>query len=214
MISLNPFTSKRIVTVLSSFNKKIEVVEFLGQKRLVVDGLLQSGGLVEAIWKKGVAKLKQIKFKPKKVLILGLGGGTAASLVFKNFPQAEITGIEIDKEMVKLGFEYLGMKEVRNLKVLLGNGLSLIKKLKPKDYDLVLVDMYKGKNIPEQIKNKSFLQTLQKLGCKDSVFVFNLLFYGQEREKSEKFIMQLDKIFPKVELIRTWSNLLVFGFKN
>src|SRR3989338_7700264 len=74
-------------------------------------GLTQSGGIVEIIWKKTLKKVKSEEGKVKSALILGLGGGTVAKLIRKNWPEAKITGVDIDPVMIELGKKYLHLDE-------------------------------------------------------------------------------------------------------
>ena len=95
---------------LSKYNGELVVKkDFAWGTYIQADGLTQSGGVVKKIWETTFKKLIQIH--PKDVLILGLGGGTIAKLVKKYYPEASITGVEIDPLMIKFGKKYLGMDE-------------------------------------------------------------------------------------------------------
>ncbi|TSC53454.1 MAG: Uncharacterized protein LiPW16_386, partial [Microgenomates group bacterium LiPW_16] len=84
-----------------------------GKRKIVVSGLTQSGPLAEKVWESGIKTLigeraGRHKIRPFRadlsapsILILGLGGGSLAKLLNKYFPQAKITGIEIDPLMKK-----------------------------------------------------------------------------------------------------------------
>ncbi|HJX45617.1 MAG TPA: hypothetical protein VJ399_00400, partial [Patescibacteria group bacterium] len=76
----------------SDNNKKIVVLKTLGLGTYIqVDGLTQSGGVVEGIWKKTLKKILNSKTQINNCLILGLGGGSASRIVEKYWPQAKIT---------------------------------------------------------------------------------------------------------------------------
>ncbi|KKR44389.1 MAG: hypothetical protein UT76_C0005G0015 [Candidatus Woesebacteria bacterium GW2011_GWB1_40_12] len=95
----------------SEFNGNLKVMSTLGMGTYIQsDGLTQSGGIVETIWKQ---TLRRINHQPSTInhcLILGLGGGTVAKLVRKKWPEAKITGVDIDPIMVELGEKYLGLR--------------------------------------------------------------------------------------------------------
>src|SRR3989344_1007167 len=96
----------------SKYNGQLRVVRTLGMGTYIqANGLTQSGGIVESIWRK---TLKAISHKPLVIsncVILGLGGGTAAKLIRKYWPGAKITGVEIDPIMVELGKKYLDLSD-------------------------------------------------------------------------------------------------------
>ena len=207
----------------SSFNGEIRVVKFLGKPRIIVKGLIQSGGMIELIWGKGIKKIAKL-LRPEadrpldencqivNCLILGLGGGTAAKIIHNKFPKAKIIGVEIDPVMIKLGKKYFGLDKLKNLTIINDDALKTLPRLRIK-YDLVLVDLYLGDQIPLKSESETFLRHLKKLLGKHGIIIFNRLFYGKNRQTTENFIKKLDKIFPRTELIRAWSNLLVVSRK-
>lgn len=195
----------------SPFNGKIQVNSFLGKPRIMVNNILQSGGLIESIWKKGIKRVKNQGLRIKNVLILGLGGGTGAELVSKNFPKAEITGIEIDPIMIKLGKKHFGLSKIKNLKIINIDAIEFInhQSLIINHLDLILVDLYLANKFPKKAESVKFLKKLKKLISKDGMVVFNRLFEKKDKKQVEEFIKKLDKYFSRVGLIRAWSNLLV-----
>src|SRR5689334_14469212 len=94
----------------SKFNGNLRVINTWGMGTCIqADGLTQSGGIVETIWKATLRKIKDEQIK--SVLILGLGGGTVAKLVHKNWPKAKIIGVDIDPIIIELGKKYLGLND-------------------------------------------------------------------------------------------------------
>ena len=185
----------------SKFNKNIKVVKSLGLGTYIqIEGLTQSGGIVEVIWKKTLKKLEKKYSEIKTCLILGLGGGTVGKLVKKYWPEVEITGVEIDPLMVELGEKYLNLKGV---KVVLEDAGEFIRKNK-KVFDLVIVDLYVGDEFPQKFEEVNFLKRLTK----NKIVVFNRLYYGEKRKEAVRFGNRLEKIFKKVEWIYPEANLM------
>lgn len=132
----------------SKFNGQVKLKKFLGRYSVWVNGFEQSGSnYVEKIWKNG---LEKVNFFPKNILILGLGCGTLVKLISKKWPEARISGVEIDPVMIDLGKKYFGLDKYKNLKIILSDVKKFLTKPQPK-FDLVFVDFYKG-NIPEKQK--------------------------------------------------------------
>ena len=74
----------------SKYNGSLRVVRSWGLGTYIQsDGLTQSGGVVEGIWRQTIKKVKSKSEKVKSVLILGLGGGTVAKLVRKDWPRMQ-----------------------------------------------------------------------------------------------------------------------------
>src|SRR5260221_13368900 len=103
----------KITEVKSPINGKIEVCWELGWGKVIrVNGLTQSGGILFEVWQSTLRRLQKTRPEFKNCLILGLGGGSVAKIVSKNWPNAKITGVDIDFVMVDLGKKYLGLDKI------------------------------------------------------------------------------------------------------
>ncbi len=184
----------------SKFNGKLRVVKTWGMGTYIqADGLTQSGGIVESIWKQTLKRVKSEKGKAKSVLILGLGGGTVAKLILKNWPDAKITGVDIDPVIVELGQKYLGLN-VEDIDIRIGDAKEFISG----KFDLVIVDLYNGDEFPKKFEEEKFLKIL----VKNKLVVFNRLTFKNKKEETLLFGDKLKKIFKKVEYFYPTSNLI------
>lgn len=188
----------------SEFNSNIKVVRSLGFGTYIqVNNLTQSGGVVEEIWR---STLKNLRTKEtKNCLILGLGGGTVAKLIKKYWPNAKITGVEIDPVMVELGNRYLGLGDSK-AEIIIGDAFTY--PLYAVRYDLVIVDLYIGDEFPKKFEKEEFL----KLLTKNKLIIFNRLYFGEKRKEAVKFGNKLEKIFKKVEWFYPQANLMFFCY--
>ena len=202
----------------SPINGKIQVVRSLGLGTYIqVGGLTQSGGILEGVWRKPLKKVYQSLITNHQSLILGLGGGTAVKLVRKYWPEAEITGVDIDPVMVKMGKKYLGLDN-KGVKVHIGDAYDFLnQKLKAKNqndiskikkYDLVLVDLYVGDEFPKKFKSEPFLIRTRNNLAHNGTVVFNRLYYGDKRSQAVKFCEKLERIFSKVEVVYPEANVM------
>jgi len=135
---------KILEEVTSPINGKVSVVKSLGLGTYIqVENLTQSGGVVYDVWRDTLKEIKNLKLEIKNCLILGLGGGSAATLVQKYWPNSKITGVDIDPIMVEMGKKYMGLTGVEAIiedaeKFL----LTISRQPSTIKYDLVLVDTY------------------------------------------------------------------------
>lgn len=198
----------------SKINGKIDVVKTWGLGTyLQVNGLTQSGGIVENVWKLVIKKLKDKK--TKNVLILGLGGGTAAKVIRKYFPEVVITGVEIDPVMIELGEKYLELGRYK-VNIILGDAMDFMSgkyKRKSGKYDLILIDIYLGDIVPEKFEDMKFIHNLKSHLTKSGVCVFNRLYYGEKRPQAMRFGEKLEKIFSNVDYIYPEANLMFICHK-
>ncbi len=212
MINISSFLKQKIIEeVESPINTKIKVVNFLGEPRIIVGGLLQSGGLLEVIWGKAIKKITKLpNFSATRCLILGLGGGTLAELVNQKFPDVKIIGVEIDPEIIRLGKKYFRLDKIPNLEVINDDAIKFINKRNSLGKsDLIFVDLYIGDKIPKKVETDDFLINLKKKLSKNGIIVFNRLFYDRHQKMTEQFTRKLDNYFPDIEFLRVHSNLLI-----
>jgi len=202
---------KILEDIKSPINGRITVVKNLGMKPYIqVGGLTQSGGVVKGVWKNTLKKVASSKEQVARVLILGLGGGTVAGLVRKFWLEAKITGVEIDPIFVALGKKYLGLDE-KEIEIVIGDAQEFISvhgKRKTVHYDLILVDMYIGDEVPKKFETLSFMKKVKRLLSKDGSIVFNRLYYGTKRSEAVKFGKLLEKVFSKVNVHYPEANVM------
>lgn len=186
----------------SPINGDIKVIKSLAFGTYIqVDNLTQSGGVVYEVWRTVLKKLSHQPLAINHCLILGLGGGSAAKLVKKYWPEAEITGVDIDPVMVELGKKYLGMPDI---KIILGDA----EKLPSQKFDLILVDTYLGYDYPEKFEKESFISQIKTHLTDRGIAIFNRLYWAEKRPQAVKFGGKLDKIFARVERVFPEANIM------
>lgn len=190
----------------SKYNGHLRVLNTLGMGTYIQsNGLTQSGGIVENIWKSTLRQLRNKNEEIKDILILGLGGGTVAKLLRKKYPSAKITGVEIDPIMIELGKKYLDLDKYNiNIKIMNANKFLPAQAGKFGLYDLVVVDMYSGNNFPKEFESDEFLKKLTKF----KIVIINRLYYGDKRPDTVRFGNNLEKIFKKVTWFYPEANLM------
>lgn len=151
------------------------------------------------------------------VLILGLGGGSLVKLINKYFPNAKITGVEIDPIMIELGEQYLSLKNCKNLEIVIDDATEFVQRLcnniKNK-FDLIFVDVYCGDQVPKNCETEFFLQNLKKILRKNGMIIFNRLYYKNHISEAKIFLDKLRKIFNHVNCKKVLTNLFVYAVKN
>lgn len=187
----------------TKYNKNISVVNGFGEPTLIVDGLVESGHILTHIWKTGINYHLPSDYVPKKVLLLGLGGGSNAIFVHKKYPDAKITVVEIDSFMVDLANKYYKLnKKVPQLDIVIADALDFVNKLSLNDpqsmiYDLVLVDCFEGKWIPKKLENLEFIQ---KIYNHSNYLLINRIWYHEHHSGTVRFMNSLSTkfVFSKV----------------
>ncbi len=113
--------------------------------------------------------------EPKRILIVGLGGGTMSNTLAQLFPSSHIDNIEIDDAVISVARRYFGFSENELVKTYNQDGRIFIKRalLKKQTYDWIILDAFNGDYIPEHLLTKEFLQETKRLLSENGILTAN-----------------------------------------
>lgn len=202
-------------TVNSPINGEIKVVDDLfGGRSMIIGGISQSGGLVTKLWEMALTAVSNEQSAVSKCLILGLGCGNAAKIVSEKFPGCKIVGVEIDPKVVEVGKKYFGLGEIPNLEIIIDDAIKKILNtyflILNTKFDLILVDLYLGRNYPKEAESKQFIGGIKGVLSENGIVIFNRLCFGEYKKGAENFAEDLRNYFPKVWTKKAITNLLIF----
>lgn len=157
----------------SKFNGRIEVDKSWGKYSLRVGGLTQSGEVIKLLWRKPLSRVAKRVGRVKRVLVLGLGGGTVVGQIQQYWPQAKIVGVEQDRVMVELGRQYLNL-ELRGVKVHIADAEAWVKRCRSR-FEVIIVDLFVGKKVAGVVFTRRWWRNLRRILSSQGVIVVNLL---------------------------------------
>jgi spermidine synthase len=111
--------------------------------------------------------------EPKRVLIVGLGGGTLPMFLRKHYPKMQIDIVDIDPAVVEVAKKYFGFKEDDNMKAYVKDGRKFIEENKD-PYDIIFLDAFGADNIPYDLATKEFLQGVRKAVGPKGIVIANI----------------------------------------
>jgi spermidine synthase len=182
----------------SLYNKSINVIERFGKRELYVNGIQQSGPYTIRLWKNGLDYV--FNYPPKKVehiLILGIGGGTVFPMLYKRFPSAKITAVDIDQEIISLYTKYFSGDTSQYVSLICADARKFVIS-KKRNFDLIFIDLYIGNDVPDFVTGKPFLTTVKNLVSSQGMIVFNYFTDKNQQEKSQIFFDTLSGIYRSV----------------
>lgn len=104
-------------------------------------------------------------------LILGLAGGSISSLLHHYFPSMQITGVEIDPEVVRLGKEFFAI-EFPELTTVTADAREYLLRTK-QSYDFVVLDAYHNLSLPVHLATTEFFGLIQSHLTADGTLAIN-----------------------------------------
>lgn len=113
--------------------------------------------------------------EPKRILIIGLGGGTMSNTLAELYPQSKIDNVEIDPAVIKVARDYFGFFENDQVKTYAQDGRIFIKRalLKKETYDWIILDAFNGDYIPEHLMTTEFLSEAKALLTENGILSAN-----------------------------------------
>ncbi len=112
---------------------------------------------------------------PKRLLVVGLGGGTLPTALREVLPDAEIDTVEIDPAVTRVARQYFGFKDDPKMKVFEVDGRVFVKRAirEGRKYDAILLDAFDHEYIPEHLLTREFLEEVKSLLSPGGVLVGN-----------------------------------------
>jgi spermidine synthase len=227
---MNVFSDIKLPKVLfetqSEFNGAISVVESGKTRKLLVNGTLQSANWNSPIVSKlflgrAIEVLKEQEPDARKLLILGLGGGTMQQLAAKIFPGIEIVSVDIDEVMVQTAKDYFDLDSIPNHRIIINDACRVIVEpevfdIKEGMFDSAIVDIFVGDKFPELGKSGNFIGSLKRLVRPGGFILFNRIYHGDHQAEVNLFIEMLHEFLVDVQSIiiagKTNSdNVLIYG---
>ena len=98
---------------------------------------------------------------PKKILVVGLGGGTVTRTLRMIYPDAEITNVEFDPEIVAMARRYFGYDEDAKMKLVVEDARRWLRRTTER-FDMILLDAYHGGYIPFHLTTREFLEIVRE----------------------------------------------------
>jgi spermidine synthase len=111
--------------------------------------------------------------RPESVLILGLGGGTIASLLTRRFGPVPIMGVERDARIAALARESFGLSKQPNVQIVVADAFDFLPRCQVR-FDLICVDLYVAGKMEHGVLSPDFLRALNRTLTPAGSAVFNL----------------------------------------
>lgn len=97
--------------------------------------------------------------EPKNILIVGLGGGSLSKYCYRQFSQARITTLEINREVIGLRDCFLVPHDDERFQVVHADAADYLER-SDIQADIILLDGFAADGLPEGLSSESFLWQL------------------------------------------------------
>ena len=111
--------------------------------------------------------------EPRRIMIIGLGGGTMPMFLRHYYPNATIDVVDIDPDVVHVAKEYFGFREDAALRAHVGDGRKFVESVK-EPYDIVFLDAFGTRNVPPHLTTLEFMRAVKRSVKTRGVVVGNI----------------------------------------
>jgi len=109
----------------------------------------------------------------RKILMLGLGGGSISTYLGRFMPEAAITTVEIDPGVITAAKTYFGLRETERMRYRAGDGRVFLSR-NDELYDLILLDAYRGGYVPFHLLTREFYTLVKQRLTPGGAVAFNV----------------------------------------
>jgi spermidine synthase len=112
---------------------------------------------------------------PKRILMIGLGGGSMAKFLLHTLPRCQLEVVEPSFPVTQVAHTYFGLPRSPRLRIHIGEGATfLCRRTEETAYDAILVDAFTAQGIPESIISDAFFAHCAAALTADGVLACNL----------------------------------------
>ncbi|HKV84781.1 MAG TPA: hypothetical protein VJN88_09505 [Ktedonobacterales bacterium] len=143
-----------------------------GRKVLRVGGVIQSVA-VDETYQRDVWDAMLPERRPANALILGLGGGTIATLLTHRWGSLPITGVERDPAVVFLARHEFGLSHLPNVRIEVADAFAYLRACDTR-YDVICVDLYTAGKMAHGVLASPFLRDVARCLTLEGTAIFNI----------------------------------------
>jgi len=111
--------------------------------------------------------------EPRRILVVGLGGGSLPMFLRKHYPAAAIDVAEIDPGVVDVAKQFFGFHEDELTRAHVGDGRQFIENVR-QGYDIIFLDAFGARDVPKHLTTQEFLLAVRRALVPSGVVVSNV----------------------------------------
>jgi spermidine synthase len=141
--------------------------------------------------------------EPKRVLIVGLGGGAIPSFLHKHYLQTRIDAVDIDPVVVEAAKEFFGFREDATLKAYAQDGRQFIEE-RPNAYDVIFLDAFGSESIPYHLATREFLTAVRRAITAKGVVLADV--WGPDSNPLyNSMVRTYQEVFDELYILDVWG---------
>ncbi|WP_144155304.1 fused MFS/spermidine synthase [Paraburkholderia sp. BCC1885] len=111
---------------------------------------------------------------PRRISMIGLGGGSLAKYCYRHLPDTTITAVEINPEVIALRDQFHVPRDDERFRVVCADGAQYVT-VPDHRPDVLLVDGFNAEGLPPELGSQTFYEACRRRLSDDGVLVVNLV---------------------------------------
>jgi len=193
----------KIFKTKSKLSKTIEVTWANGELVMDSENTNYSYGSLQRILRIGLKHFGFDKIsKMNHALVLGVAGGSVIKTLVDEIQfKGQITGVDIDQDIIKIANQYFKLDEIKNLNIVIDDAFEFVLKTKDR-YDLIIIDIFQDMNMPNFLFEHFFINRICFLLQSRGVVLFNTMcLTAKDNLRNKNLIKELNDENYKIESI-------------
>lgn len=188
---ISNFWGIRIKKIRSPLNGILEVWYISGRYQLDSGNANYSYGSLHRLFQQVFNKIGLNERNPDNLLLLGLGAGSAVSIVREELGMAtRITGVEHDPLVIGLAKEFFNITRFSGLTIVQDDATDFLAKEDQK-YDCIVIDLFHDQEVPEKFQHYSFINSCMGQLQEKGTIVFNFITKTKKQKKQFSTLREL-----------------------
>jgi 16S rRNA G1207 methylase RsmC len=199
-----------VATSSGSQNQFLEFILYRNQWQLATEEALYSDGNRYQPFRIAFRHVPKKKLgEVSECLILGTGLGSIVQILFEKYKcSPRFTLVEYDKQILQWALENLSAMGIPKLQPHCENAAEFVKHDKKK-YDLLCVDIFKGREVPSLFTEEEFLMDSKRLLKPGGTWIMNYII--NDENEMLQFLQNVRRIFVNVEIIEKEQNRILIA---
>jgi spermidine synthase len=132
----------------------------------------------------------------KRILMIGLGGGSISTYYGRAMPDVHIDTVELDQRVIDVAKQYFALRETPRVRYVAADGRVFLNRSKDQ-YDLILLDAYRGGYVPFHLLTREFYTLVKSRLTPGGAVAFNV---HDGTKLYHSTVKTLGDVFPTLDL--------------
>lgn len=148
----------------------------------------------------------------KKVLFLGVAGGTALKQLVETYPEITIDGIDLDPAVIKVAQTYFWLDKLPRIRLVAEDARWYLANTKER-YDVIAIDLYVTGHIPFFTTTREFFELANDRLTANGIIIMNVLSLTGSAELVAPLVRTIRTAFPSTFIV-SQGNYMVIATKR